>query len=216
MKKKFTKGVSFKKVFSVFVIGCVFGSIYERLLHLSLHHKYESRDTLIYGPFNKVYGLGAAALVLCLGKENEKRSFLKTFLYASLIGGLVEYLEGIKLDKIFNVEFWNYDDKFLNVQGKTTIPYMIVWGLMGAFFMKKVYPQISKSIENLPLKPTNIIYYFLLTFILFDNFITYSSLYRRKLRNENINPKTLIGEVYDKYYTDEFFKERFPVMNFTK
>lgn len=43
-------------------------------------------------------------------------------------------------------------------------------------------------------------------------FLTYGSLGRMALRDNNIKSKTIIGEFFDKYYADEYLYNKFPVM----
>ena len=66
----FAEGLSFKKLFFVFVIGCVFGDYYERILNLISHSLggdywfWERRSAVVYGPFSIIYGFGAVLIIL--------------------------------------------------------------------------------------------------------------------------------------------------------
>lgn len=94
-EEKFAEGFCFYKLFLIFIIGCIFGAIYEELIlnffrfliNGSFH--IEPRRGLLYGPFSPVYGFGAVIMSLFV---KEKRSPFKTFLYTALAGGIVEYL----------------------------------------------------------------------------------------------------------------------------
>ena len=56
-KKSFATGIGFYKLFWVFFIGCFVGVVIEVLFCIFVtEHRYESRQGLIYGPFNPVYG----------------------------------------------------------------------------------------------------------------------------------------------------------------
>ena len=66
-KKSFATGIGFYKLFWVFFIGCFVGVVIEVLFCIFVtEHRYESRQGLIYGPFNPVYGFGAVAMTLVL------------------------------------------------------------------------------------------------------------------------------------------------------
>lgn len=210
--KIFAEGYCLKKIFIFFLIGCLLGTYYEQILHLVKTGEWQTRQGLIYGPFSPIYGVGVAIFVIFLGKNNDKRSLLKTLIYASLIGGITEYMTSLIADKVFGVEFWNYKNLFLNINGRTTIPFMIGWGLGGTFLMKVVYPFISKWVEKVPIKIGNIIYYIIFTFILLDVIVTYSALGRMTIRDKGIEPYTFIGRFYDKVYDDEYLHKKFPIM----
>ena len=68
----------FKKLFFVFLFGCVFGCIYETVLTFFMYLIGEgsivivSRSGLLYGPFNPVYGVGAALMVFFLARKDYK------------------------------------------------------------------------------------------------------------------------------------------------
>lgn len=194
-KKIFAKGYCLKKIFIFFLIGCLLGTYYEEILNFIKTHSWQTRQGLIYGPFSPIYGVGIAIFVIFLGKHNDDRSVLKTWLFAALIGGITEFSTSLIADKIFGIEFWNYKGMFLNIAGRTTIPFMIGWGIGGTILMKIIYPFISKYIEKIPIKIGNIIYYIVFTFILIDVIITYSALGRMELRKKGIKPYTIIGKI---------------------
>ncbi len=210
--KKFAEGFCFKKLFIFFVIGCLFGTYYEEILWFINNGIWTNRQGMIYGPFSPIYGLGVFLFIVLLGKNNDKRNLLKTFIFSCLIGGFSEYLTSFIADRVFGVEFWDYSNLFLNINGRTTIPYILAWGLMGSILMKLIYPFISKYIEKIPLKIGNILYYILFVFIVLDLVITYSAFGRMALRNNGVEPFTIIGKLYDKYYNNEFMYKKFPIM----
>ena len=211
-QKVFAKGYCFAKIFIFFVLGCLIGTYYEEILWFVKYAEITNRQGLIYGPFSPIYGVGILVFVLLLGKKNDTRSILKTFLYACLIGGITEYVTGFIADTCFGVKFWDYSNHFLNIHGRTTIPFVIGWGILGTFLMKLIYPKVSNWIEKIPYKIGQPIYIILLIFILLDIFITYSAFARMAWRNSGKNPFTPLGSIYDKVYDDEFMYEKFPVM----
>ena len=89
-QKVFAKGYCFAKIFIFFVLGCLIGTYYEEILWFVKYGEITNRQGLIYGPFSPIYGVGILVFVLLLGKKNDTRSILKTFLYAwSQILGLL-------------------------------------------------------------------------------------------------------------------------------
>ena len=102
--------------------------------------------------------------LLFLGWRNKKRGVVKTFLYATFIGGVFEYLASFFLELFLGMKFWDYTGMFLSIGGRTTLPFMLVWGVMGTFVVKVVYPFLSKWIEKIPKTIGNILYYMLLLY----------------------------------------------------
>ena len=210
--KVFAEGYCFPKIFIFFLIGCLLGTYYEEILWYFKHGEITNRQGLIYGPFSPIYGVGVAIFVICLGKHNHERSILKTLLYASLIGGVTEFMTSLIADVCFGVKFWDYSTYFLNIAGRTTIPFMIGWGILGTILMKAIYPFVSKWVEKIPYKIAQPVYITILVLIILDVFITYSAFARMAFRDNGKEPFTFIGKIYDKVYDDEFMYDKFPVM----
>lgn len=210
--KKFAEGYCFTKIFIFFLIGCLIGTYYEEILWFIRYGEWSNRQGLIYGPFSPIYGVGVAIFVIFLGKSNDRRSVWKTLIYAAIIGGGTEFMTSLIADKVFGVQFWNYSNEFLNIFGRTTIPFMIFWGIGGTVLMKIIYPWISKWIEKIPYKIGKPIYIVVLIFILVDVILTYGALGRMALRDNGVKSYTFVGEFMDKVYTDEFLYDKFPIM----
>lgn len=211
-EKVFAKGYCFAKIFIFFLIGCIIGTYYEELLNFAKYGNYSDRQGLLYGPFSPIYGIGVAIFVVFLGKHNDERPLWKTLLYASLIGGGTEFMTSWVADVFFDVEFWDYSGYFLNILGRTTVPFMIGWGIGGTILMKVIYPFVSKWVEKVPYKIAHPIYIIVLVFIVVDMILTYSAFGRMAMREQGKKPYTFFGEFLDKQYSDEYMYDKFPVM----
>lgn len=215
-KKIFAYKTCFKKIFIIFVIGCIFGNYYEMILNLIRHYLkdgtifWEVRRGVIYGPFSPVYGLGAALITKLLADKNYK--WWKIILYGALLGGSIEYILNFLQEKFVGTASWNYSKYFLDINGRTTIPIMILWGVICLIFVKIVYPFLSNLIESVPIKIGNIFYYILLVFLSLDMFISFSAVIRQSLRRNDVPAYTFYGEFLDRFYTDERLKRAYPNM----
>lgn len=215
-KKTFAKGICFYKLFIIFIIASFLGSIYEELLHLFRFYMnkgiwdWSLRRGVIYGPFNIIYGFGAAAMVkILVPKTNDWR---KVFVCGSLLGGIIEYGLSFLQQTFVGTVSWDYSDKFLNINGRTTIPYMMFWGLLALLLVYLVYPFISKMIERIPIKIGEIGTKILVVFMAIDMLLSFTAVIRQNLRHKNIPAYTIIGRLCDKYYPDEFLKKYYPNM----
>ena len=107
---------------------------------------------------------------------------------------------------------WDYSNHFLNIGGRTTIPFMFVWGLLSLIYVKKIYPFISKVIENVPYNLMKTITICLVVFLSLDMFLSWTALLRQNERRKGIEPWSPLGELYDKVYPDEKLAKYYPNM----
>ncbi len=209
--RKFAQGMSFSKMFIIFVIGSFFGVIYEEIVGFIKYHHITSiwywpnRQGVIYGPFNPLYGAGIVFLILLLGKK--KRHPAKTFLYGGILGGFIEYVVSYLMELILGVVSWDYSKRPLNINGRTTVPYMIFWGFAVMLLIHIFYPTISKLIEKIPYKIGKPLVIILVIFMTLDFSISMTALGRQALRHKGYHPITFVGEFCDKVYTDEYLKK---------
>lgn len=216
-EEKFAEGFCFYKLFLIFIIGCIFGVIYEELIlnffrfliNGSFH--IEARRGLLYGPFSPVYGFGAVIMSLF---AKEKRSPFKTFLYTALAGGIVEYLVSFLQETFTHSVSWDYTGKLLNINGRTTVIFMIVWGLLGVIFVHIIYPFLSNLIEKIPKDIGNKVMPFITILMCLNMFISFSAVIRQNFRRNNVEPFTHYGEFLDKHYNDERMKKTYNNMIF--
>ncbi|MEG0824048.1 MAG: putative ABC transporter permease, partial [Erysipelotrichaceae bacterium] len=173
--KVFAKGFCFSKIFAIFFIGCIVGTYYEQFLTLFTRGVWESRSGLIYGPFNPIYGFGFAGFIAILGKHIKERKWYLTYFFSCLIGGISEYSLSLIGDTLFHATSWDYTGYFLNIGGRTTIPFMLGWGLGGMVILYILYPFLSKLIEKIPYKIGHILFPILLVFMIFNMLISYSA-----------------------------------------
>lgn len=214
--KIFAKGVCFDKLFIIFIIGCLFGNYYEMILNLVRHFIqdgsifWEVRRGVIYGPFSPIYGFGAVIMTLFLAEKDYK--WYQILLYGSFLGGFCEYLIGFLQETFIGTISWDYSNYFLDINGRTTIPIMLLWGLFCLFYVKFVYPPISNLVEKIPYKIGKIVLNIFIVFLSLDMLISWSALIRQGLRRNNYPPFTFIGELFDKIYPDERLAKAFPNM----
>lgn len=202
------------KIFWIFIVGSIIGTFYEEILNCIRSGNFESRASVIYGPFNIEYGAGLALFAIILGKNNTKRKWYYTFIMSCLIGGVTEFLSACFIEKFYNMRFWNYEGKSLNIYNKTTGVFIICWGVVGVLFMKFLYPLEEKLINKIKGKILYIVTCVLSVFMFFNILISFTALYRYNLRAMGNKPKTYIGALYDKYYTDEVIKKVYSNMEY--
>ena len=205
-EEKFAEGFCFYKFFLVYIIGCMIGTYYEEILTFCRSGQWLSRQGLIYGPLNPVYGFGFLIFTF-LHFTNPKRKWYLTYVYSCLIGGLTEVISSLIGEYIFKANAWDYSNKILNLWGRTTIPYMLFWGAGGLIFVKLVYPALSKFIELLPKRVGNAIMPTFLIFVALSHVVSYTALFRYGTRSEGKAASNAIEKVLDEHFNDNFMKQ---------
>lgn len=211
VKKKFAEGLCFYKLFWIFLIASIFGAYYEEILNMFIHYywhhefAWELRRGVIYGPISPVYGAGAVLFaVLLLKKEHTN---LEIFFRGALIGGVVEYLISFLQETFIGTISWDYSNNFLNINGRTTIPFMLFWGLLALIFARIVYPFISNKIEAIPNEFGVCLTKVLVVLLCIDFIISWGALIRQMFRIRGVEPFTFVGRFFDRFYPDEFLKK---------
>lgn len=140
-KKQFTiTGISIWRIFAYFVIYSFIGYIIETLYAFVLYGVIESRQSFLYGP-----GLGAVVMICTL--QYFGKDIHTLFLGGFLSGSITEYIVSFIGEKLLNTKWWDYSDKFLNINGRICLIYSIFWGLLGLYLIKVVNPLIDKLIS---------------------------------------------------------------------
>lgn len=203
---KFAEGFCFNKVFLIYIIGCMIGTYYEEILTFCRTGNWLSRQGIIYGPLNPVYGAGFLVFTLLLCR-NLKRKWWLTYIYACFIGGATEMVSSLISEYVFKANAWDYSDKFLNIMGRTTIPYMLFWGAGGLIFVKLVFPALSKFIELLPKRIGNAIMPTFLIFVILSHVVSYTALFRYGMRSEGQPAQNGLEKALDVYFDDHMMKQ---------
>lgn len=215
-KETFAKGLCFKKMFLIFVLFSWFGCVYEEVLMMSVDYikdetfNFVTKRGLLYFELSPIYGFGACLMIIIMLRKPRKKS--EYFWLGALLGGAFEYSVSYLQQMFTGTTSWNYSHHFLNIGGRTTIPFMLFWGLMCYILITKLYPFFSKEIEKIPYNLGNIIYYILLIVISLDMFLSFSACIRMGLRDKGYKPLTEYGQFLDKYYNNARMKKSYTNM----
>ncbi len=120
---------------------------------------------IFYGPYTFVYGFGVLISIVIYNFLEKvlpiKKKLIKVFIYFLLFTitlSLVEYLGGILLRFVFNVDLWNYSSHKDAIGKYICITNSLVWGILGVINIYVLYPKIKKMLIKLPHIYTFIIY----------------------------------------------------------
>lgn len=210
--RSFASGLNFYKLFWVFMIGSVFGFLWESLYCLVKNGYIESRQGMIYGPFSQVYGFGAIILSLALVRFIHKKGII-IFMISAAIGGLFEGLAAYTQQIFFNTTSWHYPPQYIPLfGGRTCLLYMIFWGFLGYIFVRFIYPLISEIIEKIPNKYGIFLSWILIILISADLLLSGIAVHRWQERKLDPNSKPVYYKFIDEYYDDAFMRNIYPHM----
>ena len=142
--RPFAFGMNFTKLFWIFFIGCLAGFVLEECWAFFIAHQIELRVGLVYGPFQPIYGGGAAIITLCLYKLY-KQDDIVIFVASGIIGAAFEYLCSWGQEMLFGTVSWDYSGTPFNIDGRTNLMFALIWGTLGLIWIKEISPAMSVS-----------------------------------------------------------------------
>ncbi len=202
----FAFGLNFFKLFWVFYIGCLAGVIVETIWCILTNGYFEYRTAMILEPLNPVYGFGALVITLILC-SNRNWSNITVYCASFIIGGLFEASCSIFQELVFGTVSWMYKPSNLGILGnRTSLLYCFLWGFLGIFWVRLIYPFLSKTIEKIPNKIGKILSLVLLALFIFDALFSSGAVLRQRQRRQEIAPTNKIQVFYDNVFTDNVLK----------
>lgn len=193
----------------IFLSGGLIGTVYEVLLTLAFHGVLEDRSGSILTPINYVYGFGAISIFLVM--YHLKRP-LPIFAWGTALGGIVEYGLSVLQEAVLGSRSWDYSARPLNINGRTTIPYMLVWGVLCYLAMRFVFPALLERIHRIPTKVRKRIAIAMLTLIAVDAIISLLVVVRYSHRSCGIFFDNPLMNLIDSVFNDAFMQRHFPNM----
>lgn len=193
----------------VFSLSGIIGTVYETILIYILHGVIENRSGSMFTPVNYVYGIGAVMLFLAL---KNIRDPVHIFVCGAVIGGVTEYLLSIGQELIFGSVSWDYSNLPLNINGRTTLVYMAVWGVMCLFAIKVLFPRLLAVVHKIPeniRKRAAIIIFIILAV---DALVSSAAVIRYSERSRGLEVSNTLESVLDSRFDDVRMKRRFPNM----
>lgn len=200
------KKSSYHKYFYIFVVCCVVGFIVETLWCFIKNGYWESRKSLVYGPFSVAYGMGGVLLSLVLNKFRAS-SHLKVFLISFLTGTVTEYICSLGQEIVFGSVAWDYSHLPLNINGRVCLLYSLLWGVLGILWVKLIMPLFDKLTDKIPFKISRVLVLFLTAFLIFDAVISASAAIRMNERENGLEPSNYFEVFLDNHFPDERMKK---------
>lgn len=200
--------VSYMELFWIFMIGNVFGVVFEGVWCLITKGTWETHTVSIWGSFCLIYGIGFAGIYYAY-KKMKGESKLKQFLVIALVADAVEYLCSVLLDYCLGMKAWDYSEKFLNINGRITVGMTFVWGFGGLLFIRFVAPKIEKLFMNNKFRFEKPICAVLSVFMAVDIAATSLCIVRWSDRHFGFKANTSLAMLIDEIYPNERMQKIF-------
>lgn len=210
-ERPFAFGLCFTKLFYLFVIGSLFGTILETLWAFMIDGNFQVRVGLVYGTFIPVYGGGACFLTVVLYKLYKLNDTL-IYVISAVVGASFEYFCSWFQETVFGTVSWDYSDTPLNFNGRTNLMYALIWGFLGLVWVRFVYPWMARLIEKIPKRAGGVMTAVLIIFMVFNAFMSCAAVYRWQDRAEHPKTDNAFIQYIDYHFDDEKMEFLFPNM----
>lgn len=161
--------------FAFSFLGWVWESIYCTICH----RKWANRGFL-YGPICPIYGfggiLGLAVYELACDGYIPTLGILGVFIAGFAVSMILEYPTSWLLEKFFHARWWDYSNVPLNINGRTSVPTSVAFGVASILVIEFVIPFANDVVSHIPEVSLNIIVLLLVAVISADMTLTVTEL----------------------------------------
>jgi uncharacterized membrane protein len=165
------------KYFLYFIIYAFLGYIAEVIYVFICTKKITNRGYL-YGPLVPIYGFGAIGILLSLSfiyNLNTWYSPILVFVAGFILTSLLEYIVSFFMELIFHMRWWDYSDKFLNINGRVCLRNSTMFAILVMLVMYLLHPFVVENLVS-RIENFNLIFFYILSGILFTLVLTDSVL----------------------------------------
>ncbi|WP_296011548.1 hypothetical protein [uncultured Adlercreutzia sp.] len=206
--------LNFFNLFWIFVVASILGLLMEEIVHFLfvVPGQWQDRAGLLFGPFSPIYGCGAVLMTIFLNRFH-KSNFVVIFLVAAVIGGAFEAFTSLFMQYAFGAVAWDYSNMPGSLfGGRTSIPFMCCWGLLGVVWIKLLLPFMLRLVNFIPWNWRYVLTTVAAAFMLVDAVMTLQSLdcWYERLSGDPVG--TPIQQFYDHEFDDHYMADRFQSM----
>jgi len=209
--RHFAYGLNFYKLFWLFAFGSAIGFLVETIWCVIKTGQIEARASMIYGPFNVVYGIGALVLYLCLRKIDKKKWYI-IFSAGIAAGTMVEFICSYIQEVVFGTISWDYSHLPLNIGGRVCLLYSVFWGVLALLWVYAIYPLLKKLMLKIPDSTGRGLAWVLLAFLVIDSAISIAAVSRWVMRADGIPATGQVTALLDQLYPDAKMASFYPNM----
>ncbi len=138
-------------LFLCFVFYSFAGRFWESfILSLGQEHRIINRGFL-NGPYCPIYGVGALAAAYISSIIGNH--YVLLFITSGIIACAIEYITSFALEKLFHARWWDYNNRFMHLNGRICLAGFILFGL-ASVAVSFIHPYVYGFITNLSWRNT--------------------------------------------------------------
>lgn len=158
--------------FAYSFVGWVFESVFAAVRK----RQFVNRGVL-NGPLCVIYGLAAVAITITLQELENAPVFL--FLGAAIVAGLIEWLTGRWLERLYHRKWWDYSGRRFHIDGYVSLYSAALWGAAGVVGLKFVNPLLMDLFGLIPPSVGTVILWILAGLAVLDALGSYLTILQR-------------------------------------
>ena len=115
---------------------------------------------------------------------------------------------------MFGTRSWDYSNMPFNINGRICLLYSIFWGILGVFWIKTLYPRLSRLILKIPNKIGKIVTWIVTVFMAINIAVSGIAVMRWGQRVRGTEPSNEFWEFIDERFPDERMERIYANMDF--
>lgn len=179
-----------------FFIYNLVGYIWETLYVSAKQKKIVNRGFL-HGPYLPIYGTGA--IVMLFTTLPFRNYPILIFLVGGAAATLLEYITGAALLAIFKTRYWDYSQRWLNLNGHICFKCTVMWCVCSLALVELIHKPVEEFVLSLPEKVVEEAAMLLMVVFLIDLVISV---------NEAIHLRAVIISLTEQEQVQEFFEDK--------
>lgn len=172
------------KYILLFLIYAFMGWLFEIIVTFIQDHKFVNRGFMM-GPVVPIYAIGGMLITLLL--ERFSSNLILLFFMSTIICSIIEYLISFLMEKLFKLRWWDYSDRFLNINGRICLVNAFLFGVLGTVVIKLFNPFFFTIIDKINSDAIIILSIILTVMFIVDFVISYIVISNIKLITKDIN-----------------------------
>lgn len=214
MDKDIKNTITYPTLFWLFMFGSIAGFILEGIWCVLRTNAWENHTATVLGPFCIIYGIGAVVFYLVSSFVRGKKLLLQLLLF-SIVGALIEYFGSLFQEIVFGSVSWNYNDHFLNINGRISLQMALIWGILGVFFVRFAFPSLVRLMRKLNRRFWKVACAMFSVFMAVNLSLSAAAVMRWKDRlADNAPAANAFEQFLDEAYDNEVMKSYYPNMYF--
>ena len=126
--------------FVYFVLYSFLGWLCETI-YCSIGSKKFINRGFLNGPFCPIYGTGALLVIDVFMKY--KDDLVALFILSMVVTSVVEYITSYLLEKIFNLQLWDYSTYSFNLNGRVCLKNSLMFGVLSIAAVEVIHPAVE-------------------------------------------------------------------------